>query len=49
MDKQKKYRLHLGNDHQGLNYDCCMAAGNTLQEVKVVKQSWEPVYVDIVE
>ena len=26
-----------------------IAAGNTLQEVKVVNQSWEPVYMDIVD
>ena len=25
------------------------AAGNTIQEVKFVNQSWEPVYVDIVD
>jgi len=25
------------------------AAGNTIQEVKVVNQSWEPVYMDIVD
>ncbi len=25
------------------------AAGDTIQEVKVVNQSWEPVYMDIVD
>jgi hypothetical protein len=25
------------------------AVGNTIQEVKVVNQSWEPVYMDIVD
>ena len=25
------------------------AAGNTIQEVKVLNQSWEPVYMDIVD
>ena len=39
MAKKEKYGLSIGNDHQGLNYDCCMAAGNTLQEVKVLNQS----------
>ena len=39
MAKQKKHRLHLVNGRQGLIYDCCMAAGNTLQEVKVLNQS----------
>jgi len=38
MAKQKKHRLHLGNDRQSLTYDCCMAAGNAIKEVKVVNQ-----------
>ena len=25
------------------------AAGNTIQKVKVLNQSWEPVYMDIVD
>ena len=33
MAKKEKYGLSIGNDHQELNYDCCMAAGNTIQEV----------------
>ena len=57
MAKQKKYRLHLGNDQRGFTYDCHMgiykrplnAAGTTIQEVKDVNQSWEPVYMDIVD
>ena len=36
--KTKKHRLYLGNDRQSLTYDCCMAAGNTIKEVKVVNQ-----------
>ena len=38
MAKQKKHRLYLGNDHRDFTYDCCMAAGNIIQEVKVVNQ-----------
>ena len=57
MAKKEKYGLYIGNDHRGFTNDCHMgiykhplnAAGNTIQEVKVLNQSWEPVYMDIVD
>ena len=50
MAKKEKYGLSIGNDHQGLNYDCCMGSRQYHSgSIKVLNQSWEPVYMDIVD
>ena len=50
MAKKEKHRLHLRNDHREFTYDCSMGSRQCHSgSIKVLNQSWEPVYMDIVD
>ena len=49
MAKQKSIDYILGMISEASLMIAPWGVGNTIQEVKVLNQSWEPVYMDIVD